>query len=436
MKINSLKLLFLTMMLGTSSNAVASSVIELLQPSLKTSYAVYDRASPFSSERHYFNSELLLDINSMFAEGFQLQLKPQLRFANHNQTNNKLQYREKDASRPTATLKEAHLSYFGERYEIALGKQIFSWGKADLINPTDDLNPVDILDPLNSKKLGQSALSVRYLGDKINLHGVVLIEPDPSRTPTENSRWFRSTVPIQQAVMAQLGFTPEIQFTDPEFEQGLRYGLQLTSSTLAEGWDIELSYFHGYEPVGVYDSTFSGTQLLLNRAFPEFDEWGLGFSSVVDDYEFHAVLSYHDNRDQLMDDDYFTALLGARSSFYEIPFADFIEEITLGVEYVKEQIVRKKTADSRYVQSGFARMMTDSLLSKLQLKFSEDNHLELIALYNFSDKDRYLGIEYRHKWSDSLELSLRLDQLSGASGTLFGEWSHNDRLFIESSYHF
>ena len=141
-------------------------------------------------------------------------------------------------------------------------------------------------------------------------------------------------------------------------------------------------------------------------------KWVLDFSTTFGEYELHGVLSYHDTRDNRMDDDYLTSLMGGRRTFYDTPFSNVIEEMTLGIEYVKEIIQHQQTEGNVYINSGFSRMMTDSLLSKLQLKFSADSTMEWVYIYNFSAHDNYLAVEFKHKFSDDLDLSVRFDRLN------------------------
>ena len=250
---------------------------DIFSSTLSTSYSFYDQDSEFEAAQHFFSAELLLDGNIAFGDLYQLQLKPRLRFDNQQRVNGQLQLQEHDVARPAATFEELHLTRYGEQFEFSIGKQVFSWGMGDLLNPTDDINPIDILDPLNSEKLGQLALSLRYLGNTVNLHAVVVVDPDASRIPEINNRWFRSTTPIQTAAASILGFVPDVVFTPAVLETRPRFGLQLSSSSLLAGWDMELTYFYGHDPIGVYASELTSSQVNLSRVFPEFDEVGAGF---------------------------------------------------------------------------------------------------------------------------------------------------------------
>ena len=404
--------------------------------SLTSSYAFYQEKSDFEDAQHFFEGKLLVDGHLELGENYQLQFKPSLRFDNRDRMNSKVQFRENDEARPAVTFQELTLTRYSEQFEISFGKQVFSWGTADLFNPTDNINPVDLLDPLNTSKLGQTSLSVRYLGESSDFHSVLLLKPTPSRLPSDTNRWFRSMQTIQDLATPLFGFTPDINIGDQIENDNIRFGFQLTSSHWLDGWDIELSYFHGYDPIGVYLPKMTSTAINLVRVFPEFDEYAIGFSTTFDEYEFHGMLSYHNTYDNSMDDDYITYLVGSRRTFYETPFHDFIEEIVLSIEYVKEEITSHQLDESNFIDSGFARTVTNSILANLDFKFSEDNSLQVNYIQNMTENDNYFSIETVHKLTDNFELSLQFDLLSGSSESFFGGWSNNDRFFIQSTYQF
>ncbi|MFT4929575.1 MAG: hypothetical protein ACI8WB_005709 [Phenylobacterium sp.] len=97
---------------------------------------------------------------------------------------------------------------------------------------------------------------------------------------------------------------------------------------------------------------------------------------------------------------------------------------------------RHRDPNSAYVNSGFGRTLTNSILMNLELKFSEDTLFKLGLIQNFDKQDRYVSMEFSHQLSDDFKISTGLDLLSGSSDSLFGQWSDNDRLFLNTSYHF
>jgi len=173
--------------------------------------------------------------------------------------------------------------------------------------------------------------------------------------------------------------------------------------------------------------------------FPQYDEVSFGLSTAVGEYTFHGISAYRKTKDNQKDDDHLTFLVGARRTFFVPDFSETIEsveEITLAVEYVKEKIVRHRDPTSAYVNSGFGRTLTNSLLMNLELKFSEDTLLKFGLIQNFELQDSYISVELSHQLSDDFKITTGLDVLNGSADSLFGQWTNNDRLFLSTSYNF
>jgi hypothetical protein len=407
-----------------------------IEPSINSTFSQYDQSNAFESSKQFLDVEFMFDINLNLSETVHLQMTPRFRADNRDRVDSNLYFSETHEQRDAVGFNELILNYYGEKFEINLGKQLISWGSSDIYNPSDDINPIDSLDPLNSAKIGQNALSIRYLGELLNFHTVAIYEGFPGRLPNEQNRWFISTQALQDAAQLLLGFAPAIVLGETIPNDDLLYGLQIESSQLIAGWDLEFSYFHGADPIGVYLSELTGTDLNLIRIYPAFDEYALGFSTTVGEYEIHGALSHHNTRNDLQDDDYTTTVIGGRRTFYELPLLSMVEELTVGMEYANESLSNQRSDASSYVDSGFGRSLTDSILVNIDFKFSEDSSLYVNYVENFEKNDNYRSIGFRHKINDDFEIEVRFDGLAGETNSFFGGWSNNDRLIAQSSYRF
>lgn len=403
---------------------------------LDVGLAHYAHDNLYDSDNVTLDAHLRYEHNWQLAQNSSLLVKPRLAFDKGNLFNDTATLHEKDRSRSKLALEEFVFTQYINNLELNVGKQVFSWGLADMVNPSDHLNAVDTLDPLDNRKLGQWSASLLYLGTSSNLSLIYIPRRSPSRLPQQDNRWFRSTEAIQLAAAAQLGFTPEINVARQIDHHNASMGAQLVSASWLPGWDLELSYLHSQDATGVYLPGLSGTQLDLVRVFPDFNEASLGLSTAVGEYTFHGITSYRNTQDNAQDDDYLTLLVGARRTFYAPEMLQDLEEITLAVEYVKEKISHARDPDSAYVSSGFGRTLINSLLINLELKFSEDTLLKFGLVQNFDQQDSYVSMEFSHQVVDDFEISLGLDLLNGTADSLFGQWTNNDRIFLNTRYHF
>lgn len=406
---------------------------------LEVGTAYYQHDNIYDADAFALETQLHYEKNWQLADNTTLLFNPRLGFDKGNLYSVNATLHEKNRSRSKFTVEELTLTHYMNNFELSVGKQVFSWGLGDMYNPSDHVNPVDTLDPIDNQKLGQWSASLLYLGASSNLNLIYIPRRSASRLPKQNNRWFRSLQVVQTAAAAQLGFVPSIDLPRQIDHHRSTIGVQITSGQWLSGWDVELSYLHSQDATGVYLPELVGSQLDLVRVFPRYDEVSVGLSTAVGEYTFHGITTYRKTKDHQKDDDYLTFLVGARRTFYVPDFSNAIEsveEVTLAMEYVKEKISRHRDPTSAYVNSGFGRTLTNSLLMNLELKFSEDTLLKFGLIQNFDLQDSYVSTAFSHQLSDDFKVSVGLDVLNGTSDSLFGQWTNNDRLFLSSSYNF
>ncbi len=167
---------------------------------------------------------------------------------------------------------ELSLSIYLENVDVKVGYQRISWGRADGINPTDTINPLDMSDLSNMAKQEREERTLPVLGaaftfypsETLILEGVLLPRFTPPALPD-----YESSIP------AELG-SPTVNFTYPEaapqsFKAGLRANVLLSSI------DFSFSYFYGWDEVPDMSIT---TEEITQGGFT------FGIPSVID-------LTYH-----------------------------------------------------------------------------------------------------------------------------------------------
>ncbi len=149
---------------------------------------------------------------------------------------------------------EAYFSVFLADVDLRLGIQKFSWGTLDMINPTDNLNPLDMRHILTAdaleKKVGIPALRALYESN-FSYEAIWIPLLVPYRFPEPADRWYPPMFyalesinmpplpPISVNIICEEADLPASTFSNSEF--GLRI-----SHTIGN-MDIGLSYFSGYD---------------------------------------------------------------------------------------------------------------------------------------------------------------------------------------------
>ncbi|MBN2862964.1 MAG: hypothetical protein JXN62_07370, partial [Bacteroidales bacterium] len=85
-------------------------------------------------------------------------------------------------------IREAYVQLNGfltKKLDVTIGRQLIAWGTADVINPTDNLNPIDFEDILDfGRHRGSDALNLQYyLNNKFSIQAVLLPIFQPANLP-------------------------------------------------------------------------------------------------------------------------------------------------------------------------------------------------------------------------------------------------------------
>lgn len=176
-------------------------------------------------------------------------------------------------------IREAYVQLFGflnKNLDIKIGRQRITWGTADKLNPTDNLNPYDLEDILDfGRHRGSDAININYyFNSDFSLQGVYLPLFQPANMP----------IGIYTNAL-----TPEMELPQGmilnEFSDTIlmpRYNLAQSSTAgfkfkgFAKGVDFSLSYVWGYDglpfatqntfiPVDAMGGTNINSQLSFSR---------------------------------------------------------------------------------------------------------------------------------------------------------------------------
>jgi hypothetical protein len=345
---------------------------------------------------------------------------------------------ENDLQRPAGTFSELHLTYYGEKFELAVGKQILSWGPSPAYRVFDSVNGTDLLDVPTLHKIGVPAISFLRYG-KVDFQAVVVPLFTPNRLPQASNRWTILPEDVLQQIEDVVGFEPPIvleRLLPEEDWETLQGGIRLRSSSLIDGWDFELSAFHGQDPFGLFDAAllFPPVRIEVEQFYPEFNEVGAGFSTAAGKFTFHAEAAYHRTEGSI-DDDYYQ-YVGGFGYLMDSGLPMKLDRIQLGLEYAGEGVDNRNTRPISTFSTGFDRALVNTALALVDFTFSDSTSLRMGGTINFDDDDFGTRAEVTHKLIENLTLRAGVDILSGPEGTYYGTWEENDRLFVFTTYFF
>lgn len=134
------------------------------------------------------------------------------------------------------TLREAYVDTYAGRFDFRVGHQIVVWGRADGLNPTDNITPKDMLarsPDEDDRRLANFLIRTYYNAPNVRLEGIWIPFYRPSRIPTE-------FISFPENVLYGGHDYPSARLEDSAF--AIRLNLELPSL------DGSLSYFNGHNP--------------------------------------------------------------------------------------------------------------------------------------------------------------------------------------------
>ena len=174
-------------------------------------------------------------------------------------------------------VREAYVQLFGflvKDLDVKIGRQRITWGTADKLNPTDNLNPYDLEDVLDfGRHRGSDAISMDYyLSSDFSLQGVYIPFFQPANMPIGIfANALNPSMEMPQG-LTLMGFTDHIEMPKYNLAESSTAGMKFKG--FAAGFDFSLSYVWGRDgmPISTYNNfvpvdTLGGININSNLSF-------------------------------------------------------------------------------------------------------------------------------------------------------------------------
>ena len=156
-------------------------------------------------------------------------------------------------------VREAYIQLFGflsKNLDVKIGRQRITWGTADKLNPTDNLNPYDLEDVLDfGRHRGSDAISLDYyFNSEFSMQGVFIPFFQPANMPVGAfANALTPTMELPQG-MTLRGFDDQIEMPEYNLSESSTAGLKFKG--FAAGFDFSLSYVWGRDgmPISTYNT--------------------------------------------------------------------------------------------------------------------------------------------------------------------------------------
>ncbi|VAX16732.1 hypothetical protein MNBD_IGNAVI01-2656 [hydrothermal vent metagenome] len=330
------------------------------------------------------------------------------------------------------SLWEAYVSLYGflfDDLDLKIGKQRISWGTADKLNQTDNLNSKDFSDIINfTEKIPSWAIKTSYYLGDYTLTAVWLPNFEPVLLPRNGTSLFLDDdlTSLKDSVIL-----PESKLSNSMFAFKL-------SSNFA-GLDYSFSYFNGYDDIPILTSLNytsdpdSGSMGKAELSFPKIQVIGVDFSTEISGIGFwgegaliipekiityNSVNGVHYTTVALDDKPYFKFTLGGDYTFPDGYY--------LNVQWMHGFFTERGSTLNDYF---FARL--EKTLFNDQLKIGLGGVLEVAKWdkiseyygYGFLPELTYMGI-------DNIEIAIGTFLVGGTPFSMLGSWKNVSQAYF------
>jgi hypothetical protein len=362
----------------------------------------YYRDRSFSADKGYLNGSVWGSFKPQEIAGFKPSID--LRAQGQNLTR---------SSSIDVNLREAFVEKSVGPFDFRVGRQIIIWGRADKVNPTDNLTSRDfslLVTDDEDQRSGPFAAQAVYNLDSWRLTGIW--QPE-----------WRSPVFPLGAPPPGVSFSYGVPQNSHE-----QFGLKLDNSGGAIDWSF--SFFHGVDrtpDIKVLSSGAAGTSLELN--FQKIDVLGADFATNLGSYGVRGEASYTRTQDSqgtdpLTKNSNLFVVLGADRSFYET--------LNINAQYLYRHVfdyfdgtisdpnVSTLALQVNINSAQLSRNMHGASLRISHKALNETLESELTGVGWFTTQDYLIRPKITYAFSDTFRGTLGIEIFQGNASTFFG----------------
>ncbi len=337
------------------------------------------------------------------------------------------------ASNTTARLREGYIEFEQGLVRARAGRQIIAWGRADRINPTDNLSPRDFTflsqeDEEQRNGLNAVAIDVKG-GGAWSATGVYVPRFEPHVVPV--GLLPRGVVFAARPVKSEVALKLDRVGTDIDFslsyyrgfDRFLRYGLAGPAGSGAVPPIIRAS-FHRQQTFGA-DIAFNVGKFAV-RAEVATSRYNSFDASTTDSPAPERTI----NR----------AVVGIDRTVFDTANLNFqvFSIHRRGYTRALDQpvIVQRLSDGLARLNSEYGRVESGATLRISDRFLNERLRLELSAIYDFSKRSYLLRPRVAYSFSDAIRVSAGADYFQGREQSFFGARIKNNLAYVELAWIF
>lgn len=318
-------------------------------------------------------------------------------------------------------VRQAYAQTGSGSFDIRVGSQIFPWGRADGINPTDNLTPRQyefLTRDLEDQRFGTPAVNMTWFTGPVSLNLVWLAGFKPSELP-----WPPTTPPVHDIKPG----TPSDQWA-------------VKLDTVRDDYEGSLSYFDGYDvlPSAAFLSASTPTEIFL--AHDRIKVLGGDFAAPVGRFVVRGEVAHTDTSAPQSG-----AVFSLRPQTYAVAGGEhtFNEYLNVNIQYYYRRVDGSAVTGGQSAQAedigdvfaitaqefyrtdhGFTFRISDEWLH-------ETLEASMSGVFSTSREGYIVKPLIKYRVSDELTVSLGADIFGGSDKTLYGFLKGNSTAYLE-----
>jgi hypothetical protein len=392
-----------------------SSVVEKLGVSGSFRGAYWSNERAFTPEKH-------LEVGSVWLK-FAPNLSSDIRFYAEGWVRNESIFREGEIK---TDLRESYIDFTLNDFDFRVGRQITVWGKADFINPTDNLSPRNytLLVPEESdQRTGNFTLRAAYNSGNLRIIGYWLPEYRPHIIP----------IPPLPTGINLRELSPKNSWN--------QWALRLEETGGSIDWSV--SYFDGYDRNP--DLTL-GSESRLSLIHPRLRVLGADAAMNLNRFGLRGEVAYtftedSEGTDPLIKNSFLHLVLGADRSFFE-HFNVNVQTIYRKVmDFQDPKSPPSRALQALSVQGALLNNQFDQdqygISSRASYKWFNDTlEAELLGLIWLTHQDYFVRSKVTYALTDHCKATAALELYRGEAESFFGRLQDFSVGYVELRYDF
>jgi len=346
------------------------------------------------------------------------------------------------------TIREGYGHYTNMGWELKAGRQIISWGKSDVVNPTDFLSAKDysyLVADDETRRVASTGLWSSWT-------------PEEGRSPLNvtlvwmpyfaQSKWLISPDVIPAQVVVGGVETPDPILANGEVAAKLTY--------TGDSWDSSISAFSGWDHrpylKEINHTVMPPIVTNLSQSFSRINALGADGSYVSGKWIYRGEGAYvrtpnNDGANTLIKPTHFNSAWGVERPVSD----DFRIQGQFLYKYYPQYTAIDQTTGADLISSSINRQIaqTNALIFRYQeqsqpgatfrLSYANDeNHFdaEIFYMRYFNGGDYLIRPKASYAWTDLFRTTLGVDYYGGPSDRALGTSSTYNSVFFEAKYSF